>query len=380
MESSLQLRFAAHTDTGRVRAANEDFHGHAEYPWGQVFVVCDGMGGHVGGATASHIAVSSILEYMARDTARDPAASLEKAISFANEQIYARALNQPELRGMGTTCVMLLQKDSGIWLAHVGDSRAYIYTDGKLHKLSRDHSFVQRLVDQGAIEEEDAESHPRKNELTRALGIRGDVDVEVAAAPIFPKQGDLFVLCSDGLYGMTGDSGIQKVLAGKESLEDKAALLIEAANAAGGHDNITVHLIQVTASPHAANRYVAIKPPVHLGKTLPLEQVVDESPTRPEENPSFFKRNMIPLVFGGVFLLAVAIVGVGWVRNSAKAAKEARNEFVTDSLKRAADVADSLATVRADSLQVDSLRKAFVADSLHQDSVKRKLKPKPKGK
>jgi serine/threonine protein phosphatase PrpC len=380
MASTLQLEFAAQTDVGKVRAANEDNHGHAEYPWGQIFVVCDGMGGHVGGAKASHIAVTSILEYMARDDARDPKVSLQKAISFANEQIFATALSQRELKGMGTTCVMLLQKETGLWLAHVGDSRAYIFTDGKLHKLSRDHSFVQRLVDQGTIAEEDMELHPRKNELTRALGISGEVEVEVAADPIFPKKGDVFVLCSDGLYGMTSDTGIQKVLAGAGSLEEKAQLMIDEANEAGGTDNITVHLIHIMESPHVVNRFLPVRPPVHQGRTMPLEQTVETSPAagagRSGQVP-FFKRYMIPLIFLGVFLLAAGIFAVGWWRDAqAREAQEVRDKYVRDSTKAAQD---SIAVVKADS--VAKVEQAY-RDSVRLDSAARaeEKNKKKKGK
>lgn len=347
METPLQIIHVARTDVGKVRAANEDNQGHAEYYWGQVFVVCDGMGGHVGGAKASQIAVDSILEFMARDKAENPAASLEKAIAFANEQIYATALSQPALKGMGTTCVAILQKETGLWIAHVGDSRAYIYTDGKLFKLSRDHSFVQRLVDQGTIAEEDAELHPRKNELTRALGIKGDVEVEVTAEPIFPKKGDVFLLCSDGLYGMTGDTGIQKVLAGPGTLDEKAKLLIDEANEGGGNDNITVQLLHVTASPHIANRYTAIKPPIHLGRTMPVEQAVAPVAAPAQPHVPIVKKYLIPLVFGITALLALGIVllQVDWGK-AEREKLEARKEFVRDSI------------------EMDSLKKALYADSL----------------
>lgn len=373
MKAVLQIQFAATSDTGRVRGANEDNQGHAEFPWGQVFVVCDGMGGHVGGAKASEIAVSSILEYLARDSAHDPVASLRKAIEFANEQIYATALNQRELKGMGTTCVALLQKETGLWLAHVGDSRAYIYTDGKLYKLSRDHSFVQGLVDQGTIAEEEAELHPRKNELMRALGVTSEVEVEVTQDPIYPKKGDVFVLCSDGLHGMTGDTGIQKVLAGSGSLEEKTQALVQEANEAGGTDNITVHLIHVTDSPHVVNRYLAIKPPVHLGRTLPVEQAIGANA---EPKPPFFKRYMIPLVFGGVFVLVVGLFFSGVLGGMGGKSQAELGQAVRDSTRRA----DSLETVRQnhlrDSVFADSIAKAkedSVSKATQKDS-----KPAPK--
>lgn len=365
MEASLRLQFANHTDTGRVRQANEDNQGHSEYFWGNVWVVCDGMGGHVGGARASHIAVTSILEFFARNNGQDPADGLRRAVAFANEQIYATALNDPHLKGMGTTCVVLLQKESTLWLAHVGDSRAYIFTDGKLFKLTRDHSFVQRLVDEGAIAEEDAESHPRKNELLRALGIRGDVEVDVTVDPILPKRGDTFLLCSDGLYGMTMDTGIQKVLSGPGTLEEKARLLIDEANAAGGTDNITVSLLHVTDSPHTANRYDAIKPPVNMSRTMPVSQEATRTtaPPPPPHVP-IVKKYMIPIVFGITFLLAVGIVLLsdpfGWQGPSEEAEKAKLDSIAqADSLKKIAVL---------DSLKNDSLQ-ARLADSLRADSI-----------
>lgn len=379
MEASLRIQFANHTDVGRVRQANEDNQGHSEYFWGQVWVVCDGMGGHVGGARASHIAVTSILEYFARDKGQDPVDALKKAIAFANEQIYATALNDSSLRGMGTTCVVILQKESSLWIAHVGDSRAYIYTDGKLYKLTRDHSFVQRLVDEGAIAEEDAESHPRKNELLRALGIRGEVEVEVIADAILPKKGDTFLLCSDGLYGMTGDTGIQKVLAGAGTLEDKARLLIEEANEAGGTDNITVSLLHVTDSPHIANRYSAIKPPVNMSRTMPVSQEAASATPPPTDHVPLVKKYMIPIIFLVTFMVAVGIMLLsdpfGW-RGAAADAEKARQDSIAD--------ADSLADV-ADSLRLDSIERAkFVSDSLQADSIEKAGKgapaPKNKGK
>lgn len=368
MGNHLEIEYAALTDVGRMRSANEDNLGHAELPWGQVFVVCDGMGGHVGGARASQIAVSSLLEYFARDLMVDPTDSLRRAVGFANEQIYATALNEPALKGMGTTCVILLQHETGLWLAHVGDSRIYIHTDGQLHKLTRDHSFVQGLVDQGLIAEDEAESHPRKNELMRALGIGGEVEIEVTQEPVFPKKGDLFLLCSDGLNGMASDRRIEEILSTSSSLSTKAQLLIDAANAAGGSDNITVQLVSITASPHLSNRYVAIKPPINMARTMPVQENI--APVVPTDPRSPLQRYWVGIVFCGVVLIA-GILGIAGVFSS-NAADTAAAKALADSLR-----ADSIArveTARKDSIaEVDSLAKAHVADSLHQDSVKRKL-------
>ncbi len=351
MGKNLDLEFSPLTDVGRMREANEDNMGHAEYPWGQVFTVCDGMGGHVGGATASRIAVSSLLEFFARNDAADPSDLLNKAIHFANEQIYATALNQPALKGMGTTCVILLQKESELWLAHVGDSRIYIFTDGQLHKLTRDHSFVQGLVDEGLIAEEAAEEHPRKNELMRAMGIGADIKVEVTKDPIFPKQGDVFLLCSDGLNGMIGDRNIEEILKKRGMLGTRAQLLIDAANAAGGKDNITVQLVEVLDSPHLSNRYVAIKPPINMARTMPVQEAV----TFPVDTRTILQRYWVGLVFFGVILVA-GIIGMVMYGGGPSAA-ELRAQAVKDSTH----IADSLDGVAEDS--VAKAREEYRADS-----------------
>lgn len=350
-----------------MREANEDNMGHAEYPWGQVFTVCDGMGGHVGGATASRIAVSSLLEFFARHDAADPADLLNKAVHFANEQIYATALNQPSLKGMGTTCVILLQKESELWLAHVGDSRIYIFTDGQLHKLTRDHSFVQGLVDEGLIAEEAAEEHPRKNELMRAMGIAAEIKVEVTKNPIFPKQGDVFLLCSDGLNGMIGDRNIEEILKKRGMLGSRAQLLIDAANAAGGKDNITVQLIEVMDSPHLSNRYVAIKPPINMARTMPVQEAVPF----PVDTRTTLQRYWVGLVFFGVILVAGVIAMMMY--GGGPSAAELREKAIKDSTH----TADSLRIVAQDSV-AKALRATEIADSLHKDSVDKKLIPAPK--
>ncbi len=372
MGKNLEIEFAPLTDVGRMRSGNEDNMGHAEYPWGQVFVVCDGMGGHVGGARASHIAVSSLLEFFARSEASDPVDLLRRAVNFANEQIYATSLNQPELKGMGTTCVLLLQKETGLWLAHVGDSRIYIHSDKQLHKLTRDHSFVQGLVDQGLIAEEDAERHPRKNELMRALGIGSVVEIEITADPIYPKQGDVFLLCSDGLNGMVSDRMMEGILSGAGSLANKAQSLIDAANAAGGSDNITVHLVGILDSPHLSNRYVAIKPPLNMARTMPVQEAVSED-LKPKDARSPLQKYWVAMVFFGVVMVA-GILGIAGVFSSGPTAKEraVQDSLRQDTLKRKIQ-ADTDSTRKADSL-------AYVQDTLGQAAKVPKVAPKPKGK
>ena len=218
----MKLNFAEVTDIGLVRKANEDNVGHLSSQqtngYGEVFIVCDGMGGHVGGARASQKAVESIKEYFSTEPNANPQIALREAVEFANMQIFAEAQSNPEFTGMGTTVTILVESNSMINIAHVGDSRIYINTDGVLHRITKDHSFVQGLVDAGQITDDQMESHPRKNELTRALGIADTVKVEVNDTPILAKKGDKFMLCSDGLCGLVNDTTMMNTLNDKKDI------------------------------------------------------------------------------------------------------------------------------------------------------------------
>ena len=257
------IRFShfSRTDVGLVRSANEDNLGDLQTPNGHVFTVCDGMGGHVGGATASKIAIQSILEYFNKQVYDNLMVAIDRALIFANEQIFAAAQNDPSLKGMGTTAVILIIKENECFLGHVGDSRIYLKSDNSLYRLTKDHSFVQTLVDQGIIKDEDAENHPKKNQILKALGIGPLVEPTVAPGPTNVKQGDVFMLCSDGLSGMVNDSSLQMMVDG-DNLEMSANNLVNAALANGGHDNITVTLVGILDSPHSTSEFADFNPMV----------------------------------------------------------------------------------------------------------------------
>jgi serine/threonine protein phosphatase PrpC len=240
------FRFGNHTDIGKVRTQNEDYMGFFQNQNGSFFIVCDGMGGHVGGATASQMAVQSIKDFLSQTFYDNLKDAIYQAINYANAKIYERALNEIALSGMGTTCVVLALRDEKIYYAHVGDSRLYMYMQNNLIRLTNDHSVVQNLVNQGIITEEEAENHPRRNELMRALGTSSFVDVEVCKDVLFPKKGDIFLLCSDGLCGLLSDAGIKEILEKPIDLQRKCLQLVETANALGGYDNITVQLVEIT--------------------------------------------------------------------------------------------------------------------------------------
>lgn len=246
----------AKTDIGRKRAANEDNMYNAVTQNGLVSVVCDGMGGHVGGATASSIAISAIFENLNSVYYKDPRVAIGESIDKANNAIIQRATEQPELSGMGSTCVMLIVRDGKVYIGHVGDSRIYLVRSRKIIQLTKDHSYVQMLVDCGEITKEEAERHPRRNEITNALGIPGMSPATVLAEAINPEAGDCFVLCSDGLSGMVSDNTICKVVSNQLGMgaQERADKLVDLANENGGVDNITVQLVEFSVTPGAKSR------------------------------------------------------------------------------------------------------------------------------
>jgi serine/threonine protein phosphatase PrpC len=247
------------TNVGKVRSANEDNFGDALTPNGHLFVVCDGMGGHVGGAKASSIAVASITEYFMREQYGNVIQAIDRALSFANEQIFANALSEPELKGMGTTAVVLIVSGNDCFIGHVGDSRIYLKSNNKLHRITKDHSFVQTLVDSGVISDDEAESHPNKNQILKALGTSSVVEGTISQMPIQVKTGDVFLLCSDGLNGMVNDKGIEMMLQGN-NLQQAGDDLIRAALDAGGNDNVTATIVAIDESVYSKSNFVDFNP------------------------------------------------------------------------------------------------------------------------
>ena len=290
------------TDIGLVRKANEDSCGFAETPNGHLFVVCDGMGGHVGGATASKIAVESIIDYFVRDTHSDIRAALSTALNFANMQIIATAQANPQLKGMGTTACIVLINTKQVWFAHVGDSRIYLLCNRQkwLHRITKDHSFVQGLVDQGLISDAEAEHHPNKNRILKALGIKEDLQPEICQSPVLPAKNDLLLICSDGLSGMLSDNDIQHVLLQNSSLEDKGNLLIALAKQVGGNDNITVQLIRISQSVYDHSVFESKNP---------VERVYTPKPSTNFNSP---RQNNMPINTGknNNIMRYVLIIGV----------------------------------------------------------------------
>lgn len=238
-----QVITASLSAVGLVRTHNEDYCSEFQRPAGaRLLVLADGMGGHQGGATASRIAVETIGEVFGSSQS-DPQTMLREAFITANNRVYQMAADNPELRGMGTTAVsLLLEPGGGCWVAHIGDSRAYRFSRGKLEPLTADHSVVAEMVRRGLITPEEAEVHPRRNEILRSVGVELDVEPDVCAVPL--ESGDRFILCSDGLSGLVSDEEIAAVLQ-REPPSQAVGTLVDSANARGGNDNITVQIAAI---------------------------------------------------------------------------------------------------------------------------------------
>jgi protein phosphatase len=219
------------TDTGRQRHANEDSY-FARAP---LFAVADGMGGAQAGEVASRIAAGAF-EHGA--VGEGPAEGrLAEIAQEANREIHKLAQEDSSRAGMGTTLTAVMLHDDEVALGHVGDSRAYVLRDGELKRLTKDHSLVEELRRQGRLTEEQAEEHPQRSIITRALGPEPKVNVDTMTFPA--RDGDVFLLCSDGLNTMVGDEEIREILVGARSLRSAVNRLVEAANRGGGRDNIT---------------------------------------------------------------------------------------------------------------------------------------------
>jgi protein phosphatase len=261
---SLSFRAGADTHVGRVRSSNQDSLLEA----GDLFVVADGMGGHNGGEVASALAVETV-----RETFNAPTTDvLVEAIQAANEAILAKASEDPSLQGMGTTVVALAavvtDGEERIAIANVGDSRCYLLEDDRLRQITKDHSVVQTLVDNGQITKAEAEVHPQRNILTRALGI--DPKVMTDSWELLPFAGDRYLLCSDGLFNEVSPTTIIETLQAQTNPSEAAAELVRLANEGGGRDNISVVIVDVledggrrAAADEALSRVAVAETGVH---------------------------------------------------------------------------------------------------------------------
>jgi PPM family protein phosphatase len=239
----VHIESGAWNDQGKIRTSNEDQ--YVANPQKRIFLVADGMGGHAAGEVASKMAASRIEEILSQsESFSDPESLLQKAVQNANLQVYKAQLHNPEYRGMGSTLTILTFQDNRYYIAHVGDSRTYLLRNGNLTQLTRDHSLVWQLYEDHLITKEELSRHPRKNLITRSIGTHPQIEAETQSDRVF--ENDMFLICSDGLTDVLSDQQIQNFLNSGKTSHEISEMLVEAANAGGGPDNITVVVVRIT--------------------------------------------------------------------------------------------------------------------------------------
>jgi PPM family protein phosphatase len=314
--------YARASDTGRKRRHNED--SYVVQP--PLFAVADGMGGAQAGEIASKLAAGALEE-------TDPGAlsgpdKLVQLIQEANRRVFERASSDPSTSGMGTTMTVALVEGGGVTIGHVGDSRAYMVREGRLEQLTEDHSLVNELLKSGKLSREEAEIHPQRSVITRAVGTDPDVDVDAFVVDV--REGDIILLCSDGLTDMVGDDDIlDTVERHRDDLDRATKALVSAANRGGGEDNITVIAFAIAADGAGEEtvqmpaqdlpdedtaEHVVPAPPVNT-MVVPPEQVDDMfveagSPEAAElgRRPPITPAARVRLVLTMLALLAIAAV------------------------------------------------------------------------
>jgi len=263
------IELANLTDTGMVREQNEDYYCYAEPDEDQLFrtkgrlvVVADGMGGHIGGQIASGLAVDTLRRTYLEDPSDDPRDGLVAGFRNAHAAIHDYVREHPELKSMGTTCTAAVVRDYQLFYGHIGDTRLYQVHNGAISQVTRDHSMVNRLVEEGKLTPEEAAVHPDRNVLTAALGMQKQPEADFSEAPLQLWPGDSILVCSDGLHGLVADEEMGH-LANTATPRDACRTLVEMAKQRGGHDNITVQILKLNGT----------QPPYRpeLGKTVKID-------------------------------------------------------------------------------------------------------------
>jgi PPM family protein phosphatase len=311
---TLSLRYTAASDVGLLRKENQD----SAYAGPHLIAVADGMGGHAHGEVASATAIATLAELDAEVPSSDLSNALRISIEHANNAIRAMVQADSSLEGMGTTLTALLYSNNRLCLAHIGDSRAYLLRDGKFGQVTKDHTLVQSMVDEGKLTPEQAEVHPQRSLLLRALGTSGTAEPDVHVHEVRP--GDRWLLCSDGLSSVVSKETIRESVASGDDIEVIARRLIDLANRGGGPDNITCIIADVvdegaypdhpviagaasenrqtrrSADDSAASRAAALSPP-------PEEQPVAEEPPR--------RRRWWSFVWPVGLFIVIVLLGLG---------------------------------------------------------------------
>jgi PPM family protein phosphatase len=251
------IELANLTDVGCQRERNEDSLAYWEpqddaefHKKGRLLIVADGMGGYEGGQQASHIAAKTVSNVYQHSNGTDPQTALLHGLEAAHREILDYAARHPNLTGMGTTCTAASIVDSRLYFSHIGDSRLYLVRNGTVSRLTRDHSYVGRLVETGFLRPEDAENHPQRHILTAALGVGTELEPDSPAAALELRGGDVLILCTDGLWGLVSDQELHQVA----SFHPRKACreLVDLAKSRGGPDNITVQVIRISSTSKAS--------------------------------------------------------------------------------------------------------------------------------
>ena len=316
---SVQLRYAARSDIGAIRKNNQD----SGYAGPHLLVLADGMGGAAGGDTASRVTVSRLSELDDIHRADDLLPLLRESVTSAHDELLEMAAVDESLKGMGTTCIALLRSGNKLAMIHIGDSRAYLLRGESLIQVTKDHTLVQYLVDHGQITAEEAENHPKKNVIMRALGdTEGEVELDESIREAV--VGDRWLLCSDGLFGVVSNETIAHTLLHYANLDKCATRLVELALAAGAPDNVTVVLADVLDDRDVTSATAPSTMPVVVGSataefearnnTRPARTSPDEADDCPADEEIAEKKRWparFAVIIGILLLVGGGLFG-GW--------------------------------------------------------------------
>ena len=322
---ALALRYSALSDTGMIRSINED----SGYAGPRLLVVADGVGGHAAGEVASSVAVASLALLDEDSPGGDLLQRLSAAVTTANRHLRDMVIGDPELTGMGTTLTALLRAGSRLGLVHVGDSRCYLLRQGQLQQITRDHTFVQSLVDEGRITPEEADQHPQRNVITNSLDGRDDIELDLSIRQ--SRAGDRYLLCSDGLSNVVSEETLRDTLLEAHDPDRACERLVELALKGGGPDNVTAivaDVVEVETRPPSAVPIsvgavadgIAPKPTRQdspAAKAAALRPEEDESRRSEPATPPPQRRRgrlLVVLLLAVLLLSAAAYAGYRWSR------------------------------------------------------------------
>jgi PPM family protein phosphatase len=297
------------TDTGKERSDNQDYFGfYDDTPYGMLWLVCDGMGGAAGGRTASTMAVECIRETFYASGWQTVPEVMRAAAARANEVVYNRGQEDVALRGMGTTLAMIVLQDNRFYFGHIGDSRIYRIHEMQMEQLTRDHTLVQKMLEEGAIKPEQVAGHPQAHVITRSLGVAPEVELDIEEEPIDMVLGDCYIICSDGLSGMVQEEIVQEFVL-TFNPQDACQKLVDVANKNGGLDNITVQILQVQEVEEKISVIKRMGPVVRRYAS---------------------NRKVLALLGVGVICNALLVGGLWWWLNAEAAEPKSLNNAKTD--------------------------------------------------